>query len=105
MLTLFCSTELKGVEAGNGVTVKYSGGEDCAPSTRTSSVIHVVCGIDESITSLTISNDSCTVTAVIKSMAGCGTLVDFVECSGSTLFPQKTFLFFFPFVLLVLLFI
>ena len=81
----FVSTELKSVEAGNGVTIKYSDGQHCLNSTtRTSSIIHVVCSTDELITDVSFSNNNCTLTAIIKSYAGCGKLVQRETCPGSS---------------------
>jgi len=71
----FYPVEMDGVEPDQGVTVKYKNGEFCPQSTGTSSVIHIICGKDEAITSLSLSSDGCTVTAVIKSQAGCGVKV------------------------------
>jgi len=69
---VFKPIELEGVKPGQGVTVEYTHGEFCPRSEGTSSKIHVVCGNEEAVTSVTLSNDGCTLSVVINSAAGCG---------------------------------
>jgi len=70
---------MDGVKVGEGVTVEYSLGEHCPGSTGTASKIHVICGKDEQVSSLSVSSDGCTITAVIKSKAGCGEEAPYVD--------------------------
>jgi len=76
--------ELSGYDRGNGVTVEYTKGEYCPGTSGSAAKLHIVCGTDEAVTSLSISSDGCTVTATIKSKAGCGVLVG--GLSGGELF-------------------
>jgi len=75
---------LSSVDKGKGVTIEYTRGEWCPDTTGTSAKIHILCGKDEAVTDLKIENDGCSITATIKSQAGCGKLVSSGPDGGET---------------------
>lgn len=78
--------EKSGVTSDQGVTVHYANGAEC-DGKRASSTVHVVCGTDETITSVTTSDDGCSVEVVISSSAGCGREVKYQGSAGGSVFP------------------
>lgn len=80
-------TEKSDVSSDQGVTVHYSNGAECDGGKRASSTVHVVCGTDETITSVTGSDDGCSVEVVISSSAGCGREVKYQGKAGGSVFP------------------
>lgn len=79
-----------------GVTVHYANGAEC-DGKRASSTVHVVCGTDETITSVTTSDDGCSVEVVISSSAGCGREVKYQGSAGGSVFPLVLLILFVSF--------
>ena len=80
-------TEKSGVSSDQGVTVHYTNGAECENGKRASSIVHVVCGSDETITSVSGSDDGCSVEVVISSSAGCGREVKYQGSAKGGVFP------------------
>ena len=80
-------TEKSDVSSDQGVTVHYTNGAECDGGKRASSTVHVVCGTDETITSVSGSDDGCSIEIVVSSSAGCGREVKYQGSAGGSVFP------------------
>ena len=71
------TTEKAGVNKSQGVTIKYTNGEACKDGGKTASLLHIICGTQDTITNQVLSNDGCTIELTISSQAGCGQEVEY----------------------------